>query len=87
MSNIDRRTQENVANSEESTAAAEQLFATAEHLTDFMSKLQAVIDGKSTASISDFTDQFESETLKRAPRLPKRKREWSLSHSSTDSIF
>ncbi len=47
MSNIDRKTQDNVASSEESAAAAEQLFAQAEQMNDFMSKLQAVLDGKS----------------------------------------
>lgn len=46
MSNIDRKTQENVASSEESAAAAEQLYAQAEQMNDFMNKLQAVLDGK-----------------------------------------
>ncbi|MBD5779519.1 Cache 3/Cache 2 fusion domain-containing protein [Pelagicoccus sp. NFK12] len=56
MSNVDRMTQENVASSEESAAAAEQLFAQAEQMNDFMGKLQAVLDGKERAAAENKKD-------------------------------
>ncbi|MDQ8187910.1 hypothetical protein [Pelagicoccus sp. SDUM812002] len=68
MSNIDRKTQENVASSEESAAAAEQLFAQAEQMNEFMQKLQSVLDGNArTESFSngELNDRASSATSPR----------------------
>lgn len=62
MSNIDRKTQDNVASSEESAAAAEQLFAQAEQMNDFMSKLQAVLDGKAKQTNNVFQREVSAES-------------------------
>ncbi|MDQ8203772.1 methyl-accepting chemotaxis protein [Pelagicoccus sp. SDUM812003] len=54
MSTIDKVTQDNVASSEESAAAAEQLKGQAEQMREFVGQLLSVIDGKkqSKANVS-----------------------------------
>ncbi len=48
MSTIDKATQDNVASSEESAAAAEQLSAQASQMLEFVAKLHSIVEGASS---------------------------------------